>query len=228
MKASPLFKASLQQTIERLEGKVEESDAAEMPTGKGVCPNAPVTWSSTCYETCQPALCGGWCVTTWNTCQSPTACLSTCEGQPTCSSTCANTCASTCANTCVGGSCARYRFNGTARWKLNYWIDNNWNNLPNGMIDLYIQWYGAGGQAWVRFPGENRTGLGDFSTYGYYDATVTHTVGASYYTVSADTHVYVSPAHPNEYVYGDQLTQGPPVPIPNWNPNVFDVPLPTY
>jgi hypothetical protein len=134
MKASPLFKASLQQTIERLEGKVEESDAAETPTGKGVCPMGGVTQGGTCVETCEPTLCGGYCYTSQTTCQSPTACLSTCQGQPTCSSTCA----STCANTCAGGYCPfHYIWRGVNYWHRYGQQGSNWY----AMGKFHCWWY---------------------------------------------------------------------------------------
>jgi hypothetical protein len=101
VKASPLFKRSLEESIAKLEGKASEGisprEAEPTPTGRPGCPqpDLPETESSTCY----PSLCGG------NTCGG-----GTCQGEVTCYNTCGTTCSgstctSTCANTCSGPTC---------------------------------------------------------------------------------------------------------------------------
>jgi hypothetical protein len=188
MKASPLFKASLQQTIERLEGKVEEQGAVETPTGKGVCPNAPVTWSPTCSDdTRQPTFCGGWCVTTWNTCNETCYC--------NCVPTSCNTCASTCANTCVGGSCTNYRFvsNGQVQWLHNQHSSNDWWNLLDGYYDCLLQQGGGAGRVVLNFNNEGYPPLdnpdGVFYSQGNFDLQKVHPIGVRYVFLSPYTKI---------------------------------------
>ena len=110
VKNSPLFKASLKQIIEKMEGKITEDDHGSFPTIKGqMCIMMPWTQSSTCIPSaCQEGeTCGGY------TCSGPTCSWASCSGtctstcQVTCESTCASTCASTCGNqsTCLASVC---------------------------------------------------------------------------------------------------------------------------
>jgi hypothetical protein len=153
VKASPLFKRSLAESIASLEGKALETgsakgNAGEMPTGLPECPEpeAPLTsfGQPTCYETCSPTLCGGDCYTQAVSC-SPTVCggtcyetcMSSCYGTciSTCSGeTCSSTCASTCANTCSGESCSNYCAQGYVKLNGNL---INWSNFVNRKVTQY-------------------------------------------------------------------------------------------
>lgn len=131
MKSSPLFKASLEMSIAKLEGTALPEAATpannvELVTQKPGCigPMAPLTAQPIntcvpyCPETTDPqATC--YC-TCYSTCNST---CSTCSGQSTCDNTCASTCASTCStpSACVG--CANPRLYGYV-YKNGY--DNNW------------------------------------------------------------------------------------------------------
>ena len=113
MKSSPLYKASLEQSIARIEGKAQKSAVADpngdRSTGKQICPNEPLTWQSTCVpsacegETCSTS-CGGTCSDScMNTCAqtvcTPPTCYQSCNG--TCSGeTCLGTCTGSCSTTC--------------------------------------------------------------------------------------------------------------------------------
>jgi hypothetical protein len=137
VKASPLFKRSLEESIASLEGKAPKAELAKgeaeaTPTSTKGCDAPYTSWGNTCSETCEPTQCGGECYTQANTC-FPTVCGGTCAStfcatcQATCASTCANTCASTCANTCVGsgptyqgGACCNARYYGTISWRNMY------------------------------------------------------------------------------------------------------------
>jgi hypothetical protein len=132
VKASPLFKRSLDESIASLEGKAPragmvKSEAEAMPTGKPGCPepDAPLTsyGQPTCAETCEPTQCGGECYTQANTC-FPTAC-------GTCYQTCASTCSgATCSSTCAGGVCPyHYIWRGRNWWVYQGQQDYNWNQL---------------------------------------------------------------------------------------------------
>ncbi|MHB8338664.1 MAG: hypothetical protein ACYDEE_14715 [Ignavibacteriaceae bacterium] len=127
VKSSPLFKASLQQSIARLEGKAEvqppnTNAAGVLATSSGcVKPNLPWTMA----ETCSPTVCGG--STCYSTCSA--SCYGTCN-QSTCQSTCASTCQGTCANTCVGGPCRTYKFAGNCYWYYYGTYGNNWAQSP--------------------------------------------------------------------------------------------------
>lgn len=129
MKSSPLFKASLEQSIAKLEGKVEVQTAnvngvGDMATKAGcVTPNVPLTQQ----PTCQPSYCGGG-ETCESTCYGNT-CQTTCYN--TCASTCANTCSqNTCANTCSGGYCSyNYIWSVFNYWHYNGSSSTNWREL---------------------------------------------------------------------------------------------------
>jgi hypothetical protein len=104
VKASPLFKRSLEESIAKLEGKAPEAtaqaEAEAMPTGRPGCPKPnqlQTEAGDTCYDSCSG--------TYGATCGGPFTCGGSTCGGSTCSSTCANTCSgptcgSTCENTC--------------------------------------------------------------------------------------------------------------------------------
>jgi hypothetical protein len=146
VKASPLFKRSLEESIASLEGMMVQAGTAQgeavvMPTGKPECPqpDAPPTEISTC----EPSWCGG------TTCGQ-----ATCQGQPTCYSTCGTTCSgSTCTSTCAGGSCQyHYIWRGYNNWNYNGNRGANWNYF----VEIYP--YASciyGGYTEIRFAGSN-------------------------------------------------------------------------
>ena len=132
VKSSPLFKASLQESIAKMENKAAvQSNYADangnmLATSAGagcVSPNLPATEISTC----QPSVCGG--ATCYSTCSGQNTCYNTCGN--TCASTCQNTCSqNTCSNTCAGGNCPYdYRFQGYSYWNYNGNRESNWYNL---------------------------------------------------------------------------------------------------
>jgi hypothetical protein len=130
VKSSPLFKASLAQGIAKLEGKVEKltgvgNQDEDMPTGKRICPNLPLTQ------------------------QGNTVCTETCVAYETCYTPCV-TYWVTCNNTCVGdpGQCRDYAFCGSVYWQ--YWGPpfqggTDWSNLPGGFST------GDAGVVYVKF-----------------------------------------------------------------------------
>jgi hypothetical protein len=130
VKNSPLFKASLKKSIEKIEGKITEDDHGTFPTVKGqVCvntlPQPPTEGTGTCVE---------------STCQTGCTIVETAQwtcNQSTCASTCSATCASTCSggqptcsNTCLHGVCENYIFRGSVwhngqgpgQWKTD-WVN---------------------------------------------------------------------------------------------------------
>jgi hypothetical protein len=128
VKASPLFKRSLEESIAKLEGKAPEAtaqaEAEAMPTGRPGCPKPnqlQTEAGDTCYDSCS-----GTC---FATCGGPFTCGgSTCGGE-TCSSTCAATCAGS-GPTYQGGACCNASFYGTVSWLNTYWgygPSNNWS-----------------------------------------------------------------------------------------------------
>lgn len=148
MKPSPLFKASLEKSIAKLEGRVAMEDlwpenAAEPATQRPGCvqPNLQPTvyGDETCEPNCVP---GG--PTLHVTC-------STCQGWPTCDNTCAATCGNqpTCStpSSCIG--CSNPTVSGTV-YKMPWWSS---------------YWPGS----WGRRVYEVQTGLGSsFGENGYY------------------------------------------------------------
>ena len=151
MKASPLYKASLENSIAKLEGKAEtqplytDANGNVLATSSGcVVPDARETQISTC----SPSYCG-----------SSQTCVWTCYDN-TCQSTCANTCVSTCSNTCVGnpGACKTYPIAGYAYWR-DYWdgqYSSNWNILIN--YTEYALYQGSAGSVSVAFDDEGLPG----------------------------------------------------------------------
>lgn len=146
VKASPLFKRSLEESIAKLEGKApeatEQSEAEPMPTGRLGCPqpDLPETQASTC----EPSVCGG------VTCGGPT-----CQGWPTCYNTCSTTCGSqsTCLSTCAGGVCPyHYIWRGYNNWNYNGMRSSDWNLFVN--VYPYASCV-YGGDTEIRFVGAN-------------------------------------------------------------------------
>jgi len=195
MKSSPLFKASLGNSIARLEGKATPARTSNggIETEKPGCirPDVPETQGGT--ETCLP-----FCEETTApqaTCSA--SCFGTCEQQSTCSSTCYSTCASTCANTCLGGAC--YNFYGTIVWYNNSGggTGSDWKwDLPNYLLDVYYWCVTAsdGGVVYVKFGSGSFITLGAFNVNnGTYNYTVPGPSGQSSFTIRGSTLVGYSP-----------------------------------
>ena len=151
MKASPLYKASLENSIAKLEGKAEtqplytDANGNVLATSSGcVVPDARETQistcspsycgsSQTCEGTCNQSTCGG------STCASTCAstCVSTCASTcvSTCASTCVSTCASTCASTCQISycTCSDPYVQGTVR----KWPSGNWDGTTQRTVLEY-------------------------------------------------------------------------------------------
>ncbi len=144
VKASPLFKHSLEESIAKLEGKVPEAtaqgharigEAAPMPTGKPECPvpdELPTEAGDTCYDSCSGT------------------CFATCGGAFTCGgSICSG---ATCSSTCAGGSCQyHYIWRGQNWWNYQGDRGTNWNQLnypPGGYKENF-------GRTEIRFVGSN-------------------------------------------------------------------------
>lgn len=213
MKNSPLFKASLEQSIAKLEGKVKTTE--ETPTSKGSCPtpNAPPTQISTCY----PSWCGG--ETCFNTCD--VSCFGTCGSQTTCGSTCSETCVGS-GSTYENGACCNARFYGTVSYK-NTWYGwpsgTAWAAYLSGYTDLldYDMWnwiwpYG-GGVLFQYGSGYNEDiSLGLFHGFGGgYDRTIT-VPDVSNYKIAAGMSSYYegSPESIKEHK-GEKLFSNKPI-----------------
>ncbi len=128
VKASPLFKHSLEESIAKLEGQAPEAtaqgEAKPMPTGGPGCPkpNAlPTEAGDTCYDSCN-----GTCSAT---CGGPFTCGGSTCGGSTCSSTCASTCSGpTCGTTCTGTSCENYCATGKVKRDGQFVNWYGWDN----------------------------------------------------------------------------------------------------
>lgn len=215
MKTSPLYKASLENSISRLENAETQSLNTNggnlIETSQPGCegPDAPLTY----MPTCSPTACGS------NTCEStcvgyPT-CYSTCLN--TCQSTCWNTCVSTCANTCVPGSCQRYNFSGTSYWVYYPYYSNNWGlviqytpyalyqNNPGGVL---CQFDGEG------FPGTSISAVA-LSTGSYSGNRVRTTTSIGAYLNHAVI-IWVDEIHTAQRV-GTTHLNGPLTTHPNTN-----------
>lgn len=202
MMSSPLFKTSLEKSIDKLEGKAQEqplyADAGGGKTAAAECKvvNRPLTQQSTC----SPSWCGG-TETCEGTCYGST-CSSTCSGQSTCYNTCASTCwntcgsqstcTSTCSSTCVPGNCVHYNFSGTVYWvDYWYWYYGNFWVFPGYYGQLVnANLNNVGGYWGVTFGSEN-IGLGAFSiNNGAYSGGLNHTPWTSGYSVGAQSAVW--------------------------------------
>ncbi len=174
MKASPLFAASLENSLARLEGNPEPAEES-MATEASDCPSPDALLTT--ISTCSPTVCG-----------SSYTCYSTCSS--TCGSTCASTCSgNTCGSTCVGGNCANYRFKGGHKWQCNHAGPHNvWtyrgppaylpDGLPHGMFldddGTKIKWNDEG--SW------RDIGIFDVGD-GSYDKTYTRTTTSTSYQI---------------------------------------------
>lgn len=196
VKASPLFKRSLEESIAKLEGQAPEAtaqtEAEPIPTGKPRCPKPnelPTEAGDTCYDSCNGT------------------CSATCGGPVTCGgSTCGgSTCSSTCANTCVGGPCANYRFYGVNWW---YYYGNGWN-----------EYYGQLPHGYFIDSDENKFKWNDESNWrsfdywninnGSYDKTITRTTTSAGYTVRGEVALWQFGYYdPPFNSYGNQVSQG--------------------
>jgi hypothetical protein len=188
VKNSPLFKASLKKTVEKMEGKITEDDHGSFPTIKGqVCIMMPWTQSSTC----SPSVCSG-----GETCQG--TCQNTCDGSGTCWSTCYNTCTTcygttcygttcvgTCISTCVPGACEIYRFisNSNVYWSHAGHSGNDWWHLYGGYYACDLQSGGYPGNVYLALNGEGynwNSPDGVFGSSGNFDVQKTHPADVTY------------------------------------------------
>jgi hypothetical protein len=140
VKASPLFKRSLEESIAKLEGKAPEAtaqaEAEAMPTGRPGCPKPnqlQTEAGDTCYDSCSGT------------------CFATCGGPFTCGgSTCGG---ATCSSTCAGGSCQyHYIWKGKNWWNYNGQKGTNWNTFNSIYTGVECI---NGGWTEVRFVGSN-------------------------------------------------------------------------
>jgi hypothetical protein len=192
VKSSPLFKASLTQSIAKLDGKVVRvaragSEDEDMPTGGRICPNLPLTQQTTC----EPSWCGG------STCEGAT-CTGTCS--ETCWSTCSgSTCQGTCVSTCQGPpvNCVDYEFNGYVGWGIGSQWGFNWNGLPSGYTD------NGPDEVWVYFQdGQGWYTIANFSYQnGYFDGSKLRPQFSGGAVVRAYSYLYYQPTQ--QLIYGD-------------------------
>lgn len=204
MKASPLFKASLESSIASLEA--EPAGAGDTSEPGCNTPNAPIVdteQGSGCteYEGCSG---GGW----------PTE--STCQG----SSTCDNTCSST----CYPGVCENYKFSGKMWWYDNYYGGTgNWWVYPGRYLELYNRYPGVynnkGGLVQVQFGDEDLLSVAEWDILnGDFYGTKVHSVWNSGWSVWGKGEVSYYESGPNSwYIMDGKDFQNPPLTPPSVN-----------